>query len=201
MPTGNYSGSFSAGGVSMSFNTAYTAESASGVEVVIPVAKALSSWVKTDANTAAGNLTGGHGLTTGTFDVYWDGGARYGVPVTITVNACALDGGAGTDFPASANTTVRICKQVEIDINILVTLVAAAFMAKATFGVTDERMYIALNTAADAEVYAFELSSNQMRLETDDTNIDTEVAYALVTNSDVDETVTCQIALLQDPTP
>lgn len=115
MPTGQVGTTVAAAGVSISKSSPITADSASGLEVVLPVAHALSSWVKDDANTAAGNLAGGHGLATGTYDVYWSGGQRLGVTITITVNACALDGGAGTDFPESGDVTVVICEQVSIN--------------------------------------------------------------------------------------
>ena len=38
--------------------------------------------------------------------------------MTVTNNAIALDGGAGTDFPATATTTVMICKQVSVNVTI-----------------------------------------------------------------------------------
>jgi hypothetical protein len=87
-------------------NNAFTAS--------LTAAKTLSSWVKTDADTAAGDLAGGHGWSTGVYDVYWDGGRRYDVDVTITTNACALDGGSGDDFPASGNTTVVLSPREEL---------------------------------------------------------------------------------------
>jgi hypothetical protein len=83
------------------------------VDTVIPAATAMATWAKTDANTASGTLAEGHGLATGTYDVYWTGGVRYGVAVTITTNAVALEGGAGTDFPAS-DTAVNISEQISI---------------------------------------------------------------------------------------
>jgi len=85
------------------------------VEVTLPAGKDVTSWVKTDANTAACNLPSGHGYTDGKFDVYWSGGYRYGVDGTISTNALSLDGGAGTDFPSSATTGVVVCKRVVIN--------------------------------------------------------------------------------------
>lgn len=86
----------------------------------IPVAHAVSGWTKDDANTASGTLTSGHGLTSGNFDVYWTAAGvnyvRYGVPGTISTNALSLDGGAGTDFPATSTTGVVVCKRVEINL-------------------------------------------------------------------------------------
>lgn len=84
-------------------------------DIALAAGKAVSSWVKTDANTAAGNLAGGHGYSSGKVDVYWDGGMRYDVDMTVTVNAIALDGGSGDDFPASADTTVVVCTHQRIN--------------------------------------------------------------------------------------
>jgi len=118
MPTGNLSISLDAGGVSIQKSMQRTGDGTIGVEPTLALAHALSSWVKTDADTAAGNLTGGHGLATGTFDIYWTGGARYGVVCTITTNAVALEGGTGTDFPATANATVVLAPQTVVNVAI-----------------------------------------------------------------------------------
>lgn len=83
--------------------------------IALAAGKAASAWVKTDANTAACNLTTGHGYVTGKADVYWTGGMRYDVDMTVTVDALALDGGVGTDFPATGNTTVVICTPQQIN--------------------------------------------------------------------------------------
>lgn len=115
MPQFTYGVSLSGGGLSVQKTITRTAETAGAFDVPIPAAKALTSWVKTDANTGGGNLAGGHGQTDGKFDVYWDGGKRIGMDGTISTNALALDGGAGDDLPASANATVRVCKQVVIN--------------------------------------------------------------------------------------
>jgi hypothetical protein len=115
MAQGTYGVSVNIGGVSVQKSIVRTADHPNTYEVTLPVAWAVSSWVKTDADTAAGNLAGGHGQVTGTYDVYWTGGARYDVAVTVTVNALALEGGTGTDFPASATTTVVISKQTQIN--------------------------------------------------------------------------------------
>lgn len=124
MATGSFNKAFSLGGYAFSNGAVALASFDSIVvnEITLPVAYALSSWVKTDADTAAGNLAGGHGQTSGTYDVFWNIAgvyyARYGVTNTITTNACALDGGAGDDFPASAETSVTIVKQTVVTCNI-----------------------------------------------------------------------------------
>lgn len=128
MATASYTYNVTVAGYSASKAVLRTGDHNNAYEVALPVAHALSSWVKTDADTAAGNLTAGHGLTTGVFDVYWDGGQRYGVTCTITSNAVALDGGAGTDFPASADTTVRMAPRVTINTQIDGDAIEIAFL-------------------------------------------------------------------------
>src|SRR5687768_4853900 len=115
MPTAQFNVSLAVGGVSIQRGISRTGDHPNPYEVTLPVALAVTSWVKTDANTAACNLPGGHGYSNGTFDVYWSGGARYDVPGTISTNALSLDGGSGTDFPASADTTVVVCRQVTVN--------------------------------------------------------------------------------------
>lgn len=88
-----------------------------------PAGKTVTAWVKTDADTAACNLPGGHGYTTGTFDVYWtENGVlkrRYSVTGTVSTNALALDGGSGDAFPASATVGVVVTRQISFNVSIL----------------------------------------------------------------------------------
>lgn len=130
-----YSVNISIGGLAASKSVVRTADHPNPYEVTLPVAQLLTSWVKTDADTAAGDLASGHGLATGVYDVYWDGGQRYGVTCTITVNAVALDGGTGTDFPATATATVRISKETVINTAIDGDAIEIAFIK---LGYSDE---------------------------------------------------------------
>lgn len=116
MPIAQVGITVSAAGVSIAKSSLIDTDGADGREVTLPVAWPVTSWVKTDLDTAAGALASGHGQTTGVYDVYWTGGKRVGVTVTVTVDALALEGGTGTDFPASATTSVVICKQVSINL-------------------------------------------------------------------------------------
>lgn len=84
-------------------------------DIPLAAGKKVTDWVKTDANTAACNLPADHGYTDGKFDVYWEGGMRYDVDGTIVTNALSLDGGSGTDFPASATEDIVVCKHQQIN--------------------------------------------------------------------------------------
>jgi hypothetical protein len=118
MPSALNSRSFQLGGYTFSnpSESAVTFDHPNVFVLTPNLAYPLSAWVKTDADTAAGNLTNGHGQTTGVFDVYWVIASvyyvRYGVTCTITTNAVALEGGTGDAFPATADATVTICKQI-----------------------------------------------------------------------------------------
>lgn len=118
MPRATLSKSISIGDIVLQGSVTRTADGGTTREPVIPAAKPLTSWVKTDLNTAAGNLPAGHGLSDGVFDVYWDVGSRFGVDGTIATNALSLDGGAGDDFPATANATVVVSRRVQINMAI-----------------------------------------------------------------------------------
>ena len=116
--SGSYEVIISALGISIQ-GTSGTLQASQGIDPVdttIPAAKAVTDWVKTDANTADGNLPAGHGFTDGKFDVFWDGGKRYGLDGTIVTNALTLDGGDGDDFPATADETVVVCPQTALDL-------------------------------------------------------------------------------------
>jgi len=108
------------GGISIQKTVTRTGDSATGLEPTLPSAKAVTAWVKTDANTAACNLPADHGYSNGNFDVYWTTAGvqylRYDVPGTISTNALSLDGGTGDDFPASATSGVTVCRQVQVNV-------------------------------------------------------------------------------------
>lgn len=118
MPNGSVSRSSQMNGHSFGNGSTANQEFGMGLDIRmdLPVGNVVTAWVKTDANTAACNLTAGHGKTNGTYDVFWTiagvNYARYGVANTITTNACALDGGNGDDFPDTATTGIVITKQV-----------------------------------------------------------------------------------------
>lgn len=113
--------SFAGRGFANDLGSATFDTSVSG-EYTIAAGKAVTSWVKTDADTADCTLPGSHGYTNGKFDVYWTVGGtpgrRYGVDGTISTNALALDGGTGDDFPASSTTGIVVCKRTRVDIAI-----------------------------------------------------------------------------------
>ncbi len=85
----------------------------------LPTAHALSNWTKTDADTSDGDLSAGHGLSSGShFTAFWiddDGNPKHrcGLSATIVGNAVTLEGGAGDDFP-DTGSTVLLCQETEV---------------------------------------------------------------------------------------
>jgi len=124
MATGKLLISAEIGGKQISESFDKTGDAAEALpDIVLAGGQAVGSWVKTDADTAAGTLTNGHGYSTGKMDVYWTSGTtglemRYDVDVTVTDDNVALDGGSGDDFPATADATVVLCTHQQINMAI-----------------------------------------------------------------------------------
>ena len=77
MPTGNHTESLSIGGRLMQRNVDKTADNDAGyggasAPITLVTPSAATSWVKTDADTAACDVAAGSGIATGVVDVYWD---------------------------------------------------------------------------------------------------------------------------------
>jgi hypothetical protein len=84
---------------------------------------------RTDDNTGEVTLSAGHGQTSGTYDVFWSGGCRRGMTGTVTVNALALDLGAGDVLPAD-ETAVVVDKQEVLDFDSLNTSIVLAAVSQ-----------------------------------------------------------------------
>lgn len=209
MPTLSYIVTLTGGSIPMSASGVRTGDGLDSREVTIPAAKAVTAWVKTDANTAACNLPGGHGYTDGKFDVFWTGGYRYDVDGTIVTNALSLDGGSGTDFPASADTTVVVCKHVQCNVSIdgdaLVLLGEQALIAEVNGAST--RVHIHYEDGAGDSIANRLLTANDAPTITDVyggatngyTGDPITVAYA--TNANTSYSATLRILPLVDSTP
>lgn len=115
MATGTVAVVASVAGVAINETVTETGDNAQVFEVSMPAGKVVTSWVKSDADTAACVLPGSHGYSDGKFACFWDGGRRYDVDGTIVTNALSLDGGVGDDFPDSATVGVVVCPPQEVN--------------------------------------------------------------------------------------
>ncbi len=124
MPIATYSINVSLGGVTIDKRISRTGSHPNPYEETVSAsnAKAVVTWTKTDGDTASAALASGHGLTDGTFDVFWPSGGvnycHYGATGTFTDDTLALDGGVGDDFPATSTSGVVVAKQTSINANI-----------------------------------------------------------------------------------
>jgi hypothetical protein len=207
MPQVIYGQQLSLAGVSIGKNIVRTGDHANAYEVSLPPGKLVTDWVKTDADTAACNLPGGHGYTNGDFDVYWSGGARYGVPGTISTNALTLDGGTGTDFPATATADVVVTRHLTINATIdgdeseIFALSLEYEDANST-----ARGRVEFLDADDDSIGAFALQANQPQIYDfggGATNVITgdPITYAVATNGSSTATAILKIVSLEDSTP
>jgi hypothetical protein len=205
MATGRFAKSFDLGGVSIA-NSAQQSITFDILKlldnnITLPTGKVVTDWVKTDADTAACNLPGGHGYTTGLFDVYFPAGVRYAVPGTVTTNALALDGGDGTDFPASATAGVIVTRCVNVPfpldgdkVQLLGVIARAADLESTAIG------HIKFCDTGDAEVAEMDLEANGMNNVYDIANgtanpvTGNPITYALATSGSATESLTLQIA-------
>lgn len=125
MPTGTINKTYSVPGTTS--RTAKVQRSADSLQLwgdtaaPIPLnpAKDVINFAEGSPNEATCDLSGGHGLSSGVYDVYWTESAvnkiRYGVDIAISTNACTLTGGAGDDYPATiADGLAVICEQKEV---------------------------------------------------------------------------------------
>lgn len=181
----------------------------------IAAGKTVTSWVKTDANTAACNLPAGHGYSNGNFDVYWTVAGvnycRYGVPGTISTNALSLDGGAGTDFPASATTGIVVCKQTTINTQIDGDASKAIVVSGRTVTTTNRNpIHLDFLDSGSATVAQILIRANeeyrrdiQGILENGESNPFTgnKITSCLVSNGGTTDITVLVIASLEDSTP
>jgi hypothetical protein len=203
-----YTNNVSCGGLSFSGGKNREADNEANYKPVIPAGKTVTSWVKIDGNTATCNLPGGHGYTNGVFDVFWEGGRRYGVSGTIVTNALSLDNGTGDDFPASATVGVVVCRQVQINIGIDGdNLALVAFKAEFANQLADAQVSLTFFDDTSYEIAHLDLEANRVKIIDVEGNDDNPFAnaapitYAMAGNGNPDAAVTIKIGVAQDSTP
>lgn len=168
--------------------------------IVLPAATATLTYTEGAGETGTGTLTAGHGLTTGTYDVYWAAGMRYGVTVTISTNDYTLADAAiagGDSLPASA-TQLYICKQVALNVTI------DGDLAEMVGILADVRAHINFLTAVPGLIRAVELEEDEPDLWDSDMSANPYTG-AIITNAVYSQGTTTagtlKIAVLQDSTP
>jgi hypothetical protein len=137
--------SVSIAGLSISGSIVRTEDGESRESVTLAAGSAGSVSARTDNDTFSVALTAGHGLTNGSYDVYWGSGAtagcRRGMTGTVTSNTLALDGGTGDNAPI-VSTAVVVCKQTVVTFaftaaNAILAVAGAQYRASLQFQQAD----------------------------------------------------------------
>lgn len=210
MAQGTLSIGVAIGGLSIQRSIVRTADSASSVEISLPVGYAGSLTTRTDAET--GTVTAsGHGiLSASVVDIFWDGGARYGVTVgTVTSSTIPIgadNSGTGDDLPSSS-TAVVVSPQVAFNVAIDGDeLVLIGIEQNYTSTTETAISHVSLLDSGDAEILGLALNPNSPRtwdITGGDTNDFTgnPITNGVASNGSATNAATLKINYLQDATP
>jgi len=207
MPSKTFTQSISGGSVSISNAVTRTADGDISIEPTVNTAKALSSWTKSSGTEGGGNLAPGHGWSSGKGDVYWTGGRRYDVDVTISTDAVTLAAGSGNDYPANADATVVLAMHKEVNCAIdgdLLEIIGFCFAS--TTANSTARGHIHAEDVGAAVIADLDFDANEPRvwdIDAGQTNTFTgnPITKLYITMDSATETVTLQVSGLQDVTP
>lgn len=200
-----------AAGVSLTSSITRTADNALGFDPAIAVAKIGQLTTRTDNETGTLTMSSGHGITTGqVIDIYWSGGARYGVLVgTVATNSVPIgadDAGTGDNLPTNlTNVTVQVQNTLNCAIDGDNVSLAAVKLEYTTLTSTGKGR-IGFYDADDDLIASIDLDANSVQIfdiTGGATNIFTgdAITYAKFSHSDSTNAATLKLAVLQDSTP
>lgn len=210
MPTLNYAISISGLGGNISRSSPRTADGGIAAEIALPPGKSGTLTTRTDNETGSLTMAAGHGITTAALiDLYWAGGARYGITVgTVSGNTVPIgadNSGTGSNLPTA---TTSIVAYVQVPFNIAIdgdrlSLIAIQ-MAYADLSLTTSSRVL-LNDADTDPIVAIVLEANTPRvwdIAAGDTNPFTgdPITNGLVSNAST-TAATLKIYGVQDTTP
>ena len=154
MPIASVQSYVSVGGVSVQSTLTRSGSGQLSHEVSLPVGSAASLTTRTDTTDGTITLPAGHAIATGKVDLVWAGGSRYGVDAVVTVNACAITGGAGDDLPA-------LLAAVVVAVPIVIDTDFAGDLIELLVAQSSSRSTVVLQTEAGAVLLALSLLANE----------------------------------------
>lgn len=125
------------------------------LDPALPAAVVAALTTRTDNNTGVVTLPANHGIVNGKIDLYWAGGVRYGMDGIVTINALAIDLGAGDNLPDDESAVI-VSNQVAIDVDVDGDLLAALAAACPT------RAHLDFQDDADASLLAVEIAAGEV---------------------------------------
>jgi hypothetical protein len=208
MPTLNYGVSLSGGGISINQSTPVTADAIDAREVSVPVASVGTLSTRTDDDTGVLTVGSGHGITTSDLvDVYWSGGARFGMTCSgAGATTIGVDGGAGDVFPSAASAITADAQiQVNAAINGDEVEILGMQMLRASNSST-ARAHASFQESDNTEIAEMEFQGSVPQVHHiagGATNIFTgdPIAKVKISNGSSTETATFKLAWVEDSTP
>lgn len=187
MPNVTSSINVAGGGISITGRVSRTVDS-TGASFEVALAAGKTGTLTTRTNDTTGTLTmsSGHGITTGQIiDLYWSGGARYGILVgTVSVNSVPIGAdlaGTGDVLPADETAIVACVRTVIGPLTLDGDNVSlAVFNLKTSSSVG--KGHVELQDVADAVVEALDLVGNEPQtVVQSDTNLANALTGAVIT--------------------
>lgn len=149
------SGNATAGDVSVSFTVSGSGDGQIGVTPILPAGNSGTLGTRSENDNGIVTLSAGHTITTGTVDVFWTGGYRYGMDAVVDGNDVTIDSGSGDNLPAEG-ATVIVSQQVSVDFAVdgdNIDLIFAHSPARASLDFQD---------SVGTSLSAVELTANQL---------------------------------------
>lgn len=109
-----------AGGVTLEQNVVQNVDRVLNIQEDLVRAKTGTLTTRTDNDTGTLTMEASHGITTSAVvDVYWSGGARYGMTVgTVSGTSVPIDGGSGDNLPiATTAITAMVPLSFSVDVS------------------------------------------------------------------------------------
>jgi hypothetical protein len=175
----------------------------------LAVAKAGSLTTRTGDAVGVITMSGGHGFVTGNIvDLYWSGGRRYGVALTVASNELTTADGAHTDgdvLPAQA-TAITVCLQTVISTDIDGDKAAALAVSLEYAAASTAKGHVHFCEADDTTVCDFDLDADKPLLLDLDQDIANPLTGELIgvcyaSHADTVNEATLKIVTLEDATP
>lgn len=211
MPTLNYSVAVNGLGGNINKAIPRTADGGGIREITVPAGKPGQLTTRTDDETGTLTMESGHGISTSdVIDLYWEGGARFGITVgTVSSNSVPIgadNAGSGDNLPTNL-TNIVACVPTAFNADIDGdSLKLIAVQPSYTSPTEDAQSHVSFLDADDDEIEAITMEANIPRvfdIEGGDANgfSGDPITHGTVSNGSSTNEMTLKILWLQDATP
>ncbi len=206
MAYASYAVNATIGGININDNISREGDHPNPYEPALPVASSGTITNRTNNVLSDVALSGGHGLTNGTYDCFFSAGVRYGCTGAITGNTMTLSDGAGDNFPVNT-TACQVSKVTAINTAIDGDAIEIIAINLKTANTTKTKVgHVKFMDASNATIAEIDLVENTPRV-WDITGgaanpfTGNPITHAEAAMNDTATAATLQIASLEDSTP